>query len=284
MGSLQAATNVDALSMTTKSDANQSAPQMRSQEAPLDSHLKDAEPVEAPKSFHPIYRKVKEDLIHRVLKGEWKPGEMLPSEKELAIEYGYSPGTIRKAVADLFAEGLVTRRAGRGTFVTSHRGDYKPPSFHPIYRNNGDRVAEDECLYLQCSQMKASERIASGLHIEPGELVSEIVRLRRCGERIAVVEKTYLSEELCPGAHTLIQRRRPHSLYMLLEEAYNLLITKVEEKVRARIVTDQEAALLEIRPDVPILEAERTAFSLGGHPIEWRMMVCETTDFYFFRG
>lgn len=232
----------------------------------------------------PLYRQVREDLIRRVLKGEWAPGAMLPSEKQLAQDYGHSQGTVRKALMQLFDEGLVIRRSGRGTFVASHGGQYKPSSFHPIYDNTGARVVEDASLYVRCDRMKATERVASGLRIATGADVSRILRLRRSGGRTAVVEKTHLPEELCPDAYALVRRERPQSLYALLERAYNILITDVDEHVRARLASDDEAALLEVAPQSPVLEIERTALSLGGHPVEWRTMVCETTDFYYRRS
>lgn len=231
----------------------------------------------------PLYRQVREDLIRRVLKGEWGPGAMLPSEKQLAEEYGHSQGTVRKALMQLFDEGLVIRRSGRGTFVASHGGQYKPASFHPIYDNNGGRVVEDMSLYVRCEQTVAEERVAAGLDIATGSEVSRILRLRRSGGRTAVVETTYLPDELCPDAYSLVRRERPHSLYALLEQAYNILVTDVDERVRARLVTDDEAALLEIAPQSPVLEIERTALSLGGHPVEWRTMVCPTREFYYRR-
>lgn len=254
------------------------APDRARQTDPQDGHS-----GEEQAAFKPIYERLKENLIFRVLKGEWKPGEMLPAEKDLAIEYGHSQGTVRKAMIDMVAEGIVTRRSGRGTFVTSHAGNYQPNSFHPFYRNDGARVAEDTSLYVQCECVAASKTVSCGLGITEGALVSRIVRLRRSGDRTAVVETIYLSDELCPDAHTLVQRERPASLYAMLERRYNVLIKDVEEKVRARLATDAEAARLEIETESPILEVERRALSLGGHPIEWRIMVCQTNNFYYLR-
>lgn len=236
--------------------------------------------VTLPKSS-PLYTQVKESLIHRVLSGEWKPGELLPSEQALAVEYGLSQGTVRKAVSEMSSEGLVTRRAGRGTFVASHSGDYRPSSFHPIYQSSGKRVAEDECIYLSAQLMRPEKRVVAGLQIGRRDKVTEIIRLRRCEKRTAVVERTYLSEALCPNAHSLILKQQPHSMYVLLEKAYNLLIMRVEERVRARAAADWEAMHLGIAPGTPVLEIERTAFSLGNERVEWRLMVCETSDFFY---
>lgn len=237
--------------------------------------------VTLPKSS-PLYRQVKESLIHRVLSGEWKPGELLPSEQALATEYGLSQGTVRKAVSEMSSEGLVTRRAGRGTFVASHSGDYRPSSFHPIYQNNGHRIAEDECIYLAAASVRPDKRVVEGLQIDRNDRATEIIRLRRCDKRTAVVERSYLNEDLCPNVNALILKEQPHSMYVFLEKAYNLLIMRVEERVRARLATEWEAMHLGIEAGAPILEVARTAFSLGGERVEWRLMVCETSDYFYF--
>ena len=59
-------------------------------------------------------------MIQRVVSGDWKPGELLPSEMKLAVEYHVSQGTVRKALDELTAENVVVRRQGRGTFVAEH--------------------------------------------------------------------------------------------------------------------------------------------------------------------
>ena len=72
-------------------------------------------PDDAP--LRPLYAKVREQLIERIRSGEWKPGQLIPNEFEVADLFGVSQGTARKAIAALAAEGLVIRQQGRGTFV-----------------------------------------------------------------------------------------------------------------------------------------------------------------------
>ena len=63
---------------------------------------------------------MRERLVERIRSGEWKPGQLIPNEFEIAAEFGVSQGTARKAISELAAEGLVLRRQGRGTFVVEH--------------------------------------------------------------------------------------------------------------------------------------------------------------------
>jgi GntR family transcriptional regulator len=71
-------------------------------------------------SFRPLYKQIKELLLDGLRGGEWRPGEAIPSEIELAARFRVSQGTVRKAIDELAAENLLVRRQGKGTFVASH--------------------------------------------------------------------------------------------------------------------------------------------------------------------
>ena len=76
--------------------------------------------AEAGPAFSPLYQQIK-DLITRGLQaGEWKPGEAIPSETDLAARFRVSQGTVRKAIDELATENLLVRRQGKGTFVATH--------------------------------------------------------------------------------------------------------------------------------------------------------------------
>src|SRR5450755_2642335 len=71
-------------------------------------------------TFSPLYRQIKGLIMQSLETGEWRPGEAIPSEIELAARYKVSQGTVRKAVDELAAENLLVRRQGKGTFVATH--------------------------------------------------------------------------------------------------------------------------------------------------------------------
>ena len=86
--------------------------------------MTDATPgFSASTEYHPLYAQVKALLVKRIGSGAWKPGEMLPSEFELAAEYNVSQGTVRKALTALETDRLIVRRQGRGTYVARHSRD-----------------------------------------------------------------------------------------------------------------------------------------------------------------
>ena len=71
-------------------------------------------------SFSPLYQQIKGLIVRGLEGGEWKPGESIPSEIELAARFKVSQGAVRKAIDELSAENLLVRRQGKGTFVATH--------------------------------------------------------------------------------------------------------------------------------------------------------------------
>ena len=76
--------------------------------------------VQASPSFRPLYEQIKILLTQSLIAGEWRPGESIPSEIELASRFRVSQGTVRKAIDELAADNILVRRQGTGTFVATH--------------------------------------------------------------------------------------------------------------------------------------------------------------------
>ena len=70
-------------------------------------------------SSKPLYQQLKETLRRQILEGELQPGTLIPSERQLCEQYGVSSTTVRRALQELVRDGLIHRRAGIGTFVSS---------------------------------------------------------------------------------------------------------------------------------------------------------------------
>src|SRR6187549_3492091 len=98
--------------------------------------------VPATPAFSPLYQQIKGLILQSLEAGEWKPGESIPSEMELAARFRVSQGTVRKAIDELAAENLVVRRQGKGTFVATHAEHHVRYRFLKLMPDSGDRDAE----------------------------------------------------------------------------------------------------------------------------------------------
>src|SRR5947199_6407155 len=127
-------------------------------------------------SFQPLYVQIDALIVEALDAGEWRPGEAIPSEMELAARFRVSQGTVRKAIDALAAANLVVRRQGKGTFVATHTEEKSSMfRFLRIRRSDGAEEAPLSRL-LDVRRGKASAEVARALELRTGE---PIVLLRR---------------------------------------------------------------------------------------------------------
>jgi GntR family transcriptional regulator len=112
---------------------------MKSTPERLLSGLDQREATAAGVGFRPLYRQVKDLLLRRLADGVWQPGQILPSEPEIAANLGVSQGTVRKALDEMTAENLLVRRQGRGTFVARHDEERILFRFFRLQSDTGER-------------------------------------------------------------------------------------------------------------------------------------------------
>ena len=94
-------------------------------------------------AINPLYMQVRDILEQRIASQQWLVNAALPNELELAREMGVSPGTMRRALDMLEDEGLLTRRRGRGTFVTDPQSPAVASKYNNIRSARGERLTED---------------------------------------------------------------------------------------------------------------------------------------------
>ena len=112
-------------------------------------------------AFSPLYQQIKALILQSLQAGEWKPGEAIPSEIELAARFRVSQGTVRKAIDELAAENLVVRRQGKGTFVATHAEQHVQYRFLRLVPDDGERAARPaSARLLDCRRLRASADVA----------------------------------------------------------------------------------------------------------------------------
>ena len=232
-------------------------------------------------AFRPLYRQIQDLIVQALADREWQPGEMIPSEMELAARFEVSQGTVRRAIDELAAENLLVRRQGKGTFVATHAD---PRAFFRFLRlipddGSGQRSRTEPLACLNCA---AGQEVASAQAINYGDPVLQLRRLLRFDGQPVVVDEIYLPEDLFPNLTLDQLRASDRSLYTLFESLFGVRMVRAEEKIRAVAADANAAALLEIEPGTPLLSVERTAFTYGNRPAEWRRGLYATVNHHYF--
>lgn len=228
----------------------------------------------------PLYMQIKDLLVARVTEGEWAPGDIIPSEMQLARELNVSQGTVRKAITELVENNVLVRRQGRGTFVATHDDDRALFHFFHIVNENGTKILP-ECKTLSCRRKRASRQDASKLNLSRGAQVVCIERIRNLENLPTIVETITLPTELFGDLGKTQACDLPNTLYELYETQFGITIHRAEEQLRAVTATDYDASLLGLEAGTPLLEIERTALTLDGTPVELRLSRCSTSKHYY---
>src|SRR5574337_864104 len=118
-------------------------------------------------TFSPLYRQIKSLILQALESGEWRPGQVIPSEQELAARFSVSQGTVRKAIDEMAAENLLVRKQGKGTFVASHNDPRSLFRFLRLTPLNGN-LEHPVSVPLECWRAKAGQEASRMLAIEPG--------------------------------------------------------------------------------------------------------------------
>lgn len=230
-----------------------------------------------PLSAKPLYRQTRDLLVQRIVDGVWAPGEVLPSEMQLAAELGVSQGTVRKALDEMTAERLVVRRQGRGTFVASLDESRILFQFFKIVPDEGEpRFPASRVLDVGVERAGA-EGVAA-LELGPGEPLVRIRRVRSIDGRACMLEDIRLPAARFPGIEA---RPVPNNLYQLYAVDYGMTVGRAIERLKAVAADAEAAALLEVAEGTPLLAVDRLATTIDGRVCEWRLSYCRTDGFHY---
>jgi GntR family transcriptional regulator len=243
---------------------------------PIDAAARSARPA----VFSPLYRQIKDLLLRSLDQAEWKPGELIPSETELAARFQVSQGTVRKAVDELAAENLLVRRQGKGTFVATHHEPRAQFRFLRVVPDEGE-PAPPQSRFLECRRIRAPADIARLLDLRTGEAVVYLRRLLSFGADAIVLEDIWLPGLQFKGltSERLAEYKGP--LYGLFETEFGTHMIRAEEQLRAVGAERAAAELLGVREGSPLLLIERVSYSYGDRPVEVRRGLYETTHYHY---
>jgi GntR family transcriptional regulator len=231
-------------------------------------------------SFSPLYQQVKASMTRGLQAGEWRPGEAIPSELELAARFKVSQGTVRKAVDELAAENLLVRRQGKGTFVATHAEEKVQFRFLRLTPDDGDPGRMDR-RFIDCRRMRAPTDVARALSLHSGESVLQVRRLLSFRGAPVVLDDIWLPSALFKGltAERLSEYRGP--MYGLFEAEFGVRMIRAEEKIRAVAAVASVAELLGLPVGTPLLGVERLSLTYGDKPVELRRGLYNTASHHY---
>ncbi len=214
----------------------------------------------------PLHAQVEQVLRKLIGQAAYKKGKPLPKEVELANRFGVSRNTVRQATNKLENEGLITRKKGVGTFVTSHGLSTQLSHWHSFTLEMLEKGIAFENREVTASRVKADEKLSRFFRIRKGTKILALKRLRAVeGEPVVYFESFFhpriaLSEE----------EDFNQPLYQLLEEKFGVVVVRSNEHIRAQLAGTM-AKKLKLSSGDPILVRERFVFDPGDRPVEYNI-------------
>ena len=234
-------------------------------------------------AFSPLNQQIKSLILQSLQSGEWKPGETIPSEMDLATRYRVSQGTVRKAIDELATSNLVVRRQGKGTFVATHAEQHVQFRFLKLVPNSGMPGSEGPARreIIDCRRTRATADVARALALRSGDAVLQARRVLSFAGIPTILEDIWLPAAPFKGltAERLADYNGP--MYALFETEFNMRMVRAEEKIRAESAIDGRELLLKVDHGTPLLSVERIAYTYQNVPMELRRGYYRTDTHYY---
>ncbi len=236
-------------------------------------------------AFSPLYSQIKGLILQSLQGGEWKPGEAIPSEMELAGRYRVSQGTVRKAVDELAAGNLLVRRQGKGTFVATHVEHHVQYRFLKLIPDEGDSSTEGPAQreIIDCKRLRAASDVARALGLRAGDAVLQVRRVLSFAGRPTILEDLWLPGGPFKGLTAERLSLYHGTMYALFETEFGVRMVRATEKIRAVLPDPEQCSLLKTQPNTPLLSVERVAYTYNSAPMEIRRGLY-LTDTHHYRN
>jgi len=212
----------------------------------------------------PLHVQLEQALAQQIVAGQWRPGDIIPSERDLQRMAGVSRATVRQAIGTLISKGMLRRSHGRGTFVAQPRIEqtlHKVYSFAEQIQQQG-RTLEDRIIQRRVTV--AGHDLATPLGVAPGEPLIHIQRVRTLEGTPFTLDNFYISQRLCPD---LLEIEPNGSLYRLLEERYGLPVLRSTDTLEPIAADRATAFYLQVSPGTPLMYVERVGYTHGDLPL-----------------
>jgi len=224
----------------------------------------------------PLYKEVRRKILEALARGEWRPGERLPNETDLAERFGVAVSTVRAGVGELTAAGVLVRRQGKGTFVARHDRHGPQFRFSNIYDQRGRKVATTrEITAMRRVRADRETTALLGLDGENAPYVHRVDAILKIGDKPVAVMELILPCGLFPRLKQQDVEHTDENLYSVYQSQCGITVLRMEERVCARTAERKTARALGVKAGHPLLQVERVAYSFNNRPVEIRRRMYE---------
>lgn len=226
----------------------------------------------------PLFYQVKENLKCKIVSGDWEVGQQIPTEKELAAQFKVSTITVKRAVHELVAEGMLYRRSGKGTFVI--RQEEQSLSKLVTLKNEAWEDHHHPHSLIRFAIDQPNQEVRSKLSLNENEKVYLIHRLKTEHDDPLAIEFSFLP--VSPFPELTIDMLENQLLYNLITEHYQIELGKAKVYFSSFAATQYEADLLQVPLGEQLLLLERCTAAKDGRIVEYSKFILRDTQSKYF--
>jgi len=213
----------------------------------------------------PLYYQLKEDIKQKILRGDLKEGDLLPSEREFSERYDISSTTIRRALNDLVHENFLERKAGKGTFVRLGKVKRDLRKVLGFTQNMTEMGLTPSTKVLNKKVVQANAFARDRLGLKKGTKIVRLNRLRLANDTPMMLETRYIRTDLCPGIQ---DQDLSSSLWKVFEHVYGYKPYRHSQNVRIVKISGGSASLLGLKDASLVFLIKGVTYLENGKAIE----------------
>lgn len=228
----------------------------------------------------PLYKQVEKQILDCLARGEWKPGDRIPTEPQLAERFGVAVFTIRSGISELAAANILVRRQGKGTFVAKHDRQRLRYQFSHVFCNDGAKISPERQL-ISFGRATADDEIASRLQLDRrNRAIYRIECVLHLGGQAVAVMDIAVPCHLFNGLTARTIRGSDENLYAVYQQVCGVNVIRIEEQVYA-VRTGTAARSLGVAATEPALRIDRMAYTYNDIPVEFRSRYYEASHHHY---
>ncbi|HIU83765.1 MAG TPA: GntR family transcriptional regulator [Candidatus Aphodousia gallistercoris] len=238
----------------------------------------------------PLFVQVKNSIVEKIKNGTWHHDDQLPNEIEMAELFHVSQGTMRRALRELVQEGILVRKQGKGTYVSSYEGSFDLfyKRFVPIVADDPEKVWKTMTKLLSFEVIAPSRRTMLLMGIDnPAEQIIHIRRLHygrldlEHVDSVDAFDEIFLRRRFFPELTEEAFRGQKASLYHFYQSLCDVTIIHARDIQKATLLNPEQAKLANVTPPYPAIILQRQAFDINDNLVELRFLTTVTDRCHF---
>ena len=215
----------------------------------------------------PVYMQIADHLLDQIEEGQLRPGDRLPTERELSKIHNVNRLTVRRAFQSLESKGLINRLQGSGTYVAEPKIERQASFLISFTRGMLRRGYEPGAKIIRFERIAVEDQVGKQLKLAESAPVYNIHRLRTLNQEPVLLERLNIPVSRFPDLERYDLSKR--SLYEVMEVEYSVSVVHARQSLEPVVAFDYEAELLEIESGTPLMLEKRLAFDQDGQPLEY---------------